>query len=177
MTTESQHSDNVITVFDKYVNNPIRTTVRHNRSPDFPVLPSLASLTVSRNTSKRPTRSVGPAMCSGWNWTLKMRKEINHQLNRTLKKVTPLMLYLCKRDTNDKWRPTWRVVCGCERCPHWFYHWRWWRAHPSLLEEFWDPQQTHDSERWWNSDLFLYVCRVGYGHDYHTWNTQGPMKL
>lgn len=41
--------------------------------PDFPVLPSLWSFTVSMKTSNRPTRSVGPAMCSGWNWTLDER--------------------------------------------------------------------------------------------------------
>lgn len=37
------------------------------RVPDLETLPSLWSFTVLRKTSNRPTRSVGPALCSGWN--------------------------------------------------------------------------------------------------------------
>ena len=40
------------------------------------VLLSLVFLTCSRKTSKSSSRSVGPAMCSGWNWTLQWQWHI-----------------------------------------------------------------------------------------------------
>jgi len=53
----------------------IRIEYKNNfKLPDFPGLPSLCSRTVLMKTSNRPTRSMGPAMCSGWNWTLGNRE-------------------------------------------------------------------------------------------------------
>ena len=55
--------------------------------PDAPGRPSLWSRTVSMKTSNRPTRSVGPAMCSGWNWTLGNREKVARNIGHSSKQV------------------------------------------------------------------------------------------
>jgi hypothetical protein len=86
-------------------------------------LPALWFLTTSRKTSKRHSRSWGPAVCSGWNWTLdrngSMSAEYITQLN-----PFPLFHFLSaiaqvgkiQRKTLSHGKYKTHVICCCYTC-------------------------------------------------------------
>jgi len=75
-----QISINFITLVKKYL--------KQNQIANYPSLPALQSLTWSMKTSNNISRSLGPAMCSGWNCMLQWILKITANCSDTIQSMS-----------------------------------------------------------------------------------------